>query len=202
MNPRLLALTCCVLATAAGAADSKKDKPKGQKLEKIDLGLGNFKDLPKGGEMQKAEEKKVQDTPTIMPSSAQYSVVRVVHGKSFTRTAAGVQAAGAFEGVQLSNTNPPMTDKFSSVVRVKCPQKLDSGIEVAILDPRGDTVMSASGNITFRGTKSDEVEWTVDWDPSPVRSGGEFKLLVRVANEVMGTYPVKMIEAPPPAPKK
>lgn len=164
-------------------------------MEKLDLGLGNFTELPKGTDLKKAEPKKEADSPTVMPSSAQYTVVKVVHGKSFTRSATGATSATPFDAVPLSSTM--MTDKFSSVVRVKCPQKLNAAITVSIIDPRGDSIMSADGNLAFRGSKQDEVDWTVEWDPTPVRAAGDYKFQVQVNGEILGSFPLKMAESAP-----
>lgn len=188
MSPRILTVALLGFSFVAGAAEPKK-----QKLEKLDLGLGNFQEIPKGTELKKAEPKKEQDSPSVMPSSATYSVVRVVHGRSFIRSAAGAQPASAFDAVPLSGSM--VTEKFSSVVRVKCPQKLNAAIEVQIIDPRGDSVMSADGNLAFRGTKADEVEWTVDWEPTPMRGPGDYKFKVMVNGQDMGSFPLKMAEA-------
>jgi hypothetical protein len=201
MSPRLLGVTLALIAASAFSAEPAKDKskPKGQKMEKLDLGLGNFTEIPKGTDLKKAEPKKEADSPTVMPSAAVYTVVKVVHGKSFTRSATGASPAAPFDAVPLSATM--MTDKFSSVVRVKCPQKLNAGIQVAIIDARGDSIMSADGNLAFRGTKQEEVDWTVEWEPTPVRGPGEYKFQVQVNGEILGTFPLKMAESAPP-PKK
>jgi hypothetical protein len=198
MSPKLLSLALVLVSVSAFAADAAKDKgkPKGQKMEKLDLGLGNFGELPKGTDLKKAEPKKEADSPTVMPSSAQYTVVKVVHGRSFVRSATGATSASPFEAVPLSSTM--MTDKFSSVVRVKCPQKLNAAITVSIIDPRGDSIMSADGNLAFRGSKQDEVDWTVEWDPTPVRGPGDYKFQVQVNGEILGSFPLKMAESAPP----
>lgn len=202
MSARLLTVALLAFAVPALAAESKdkgKGKPSGQKMEKLDLGLGNFGEIPKGTELKKAEPKKEADSPSVMPSSATYTVVKVAHGKAFSRSPAGAVPVGGFEGVPLSSAM--VTDKFSTVVRVKCPQKLNASIEVAIFDPRGDSVMSAPpSTLQFRGSKSDEVEWTVDWEPTSVRGPGEYQFKVSVNGQDIGSYPLKFIEAP--APKK
>jgi hypothetical protein len=198
MSLRTLAIAVVVLAGAAFAADAKKDpkKPSGQKMEKLDLGLGNFGELPKGNELKRAEQKKEQDSPSVMPSSATYTVVKVVHGRSFNRTATGAVPTSPFDAVPLSSAN--VTEKFSTVVRVKCPQKLNASIEVAIFDPRGDSVMSAPpSTLQFRGSKSDEVDWTVDWEPTSVRGPGEYQFRVTVNGADIGSFPLKLVaEAP------
>jgi hypothetical protein len=202
MSPRLLAATLVLVSVAAFAAEPAKTKGKGgQKLEKLDLGLGNFTDLPKGDDLKKAEPKKAVDSPSVMPSSATYTVVKVVHGRGFTRSATGATPTSPFDAVPLSSSM--VTDKFSTVVRVKCPQKLTASIEVAIFDQRGDSVMSSSpGTLHFRGGKSDEVDWTVDWEPTTVRAPGDYQFKVTVNGKDAGSFPLKMAEAAPAAPPK
>jgi hypothetical protein len=202
MSLRTLAFCAVVLAGTAHAADAAKNKKStGQHMEKLDLGLGNFGDLPKGTDLKKSEPKKEQDSPSVMPSSATYTVVKVTHGKSFNRGPNGATAAQPFDAVPLS---PSMvTDKFSTVVRVKCPQKLNASIEVAIYDPRGDTAMSAPpSTLYFRGNKTDEVEWTIDWEPTTVRGPGTFQFKVTVNGQDIGSFPLKFEQAAPPPAKK
>jgi hypothetical protein len=116
-----------------------------------------------------------------------------VHGKSFIRSPEGAKAATPFPQVTVT-ANPYMTEKFSSVVRVKSPAKKNARIEVAILDQRSDTVMEASGELRF-GT-GDEAEWQVDWEPSGIRNPGEFQVLVRIGGNPLGTFPLKVALAP------
>jgi hypothetical protein len=194
MSPRLLPLALLLIALPGLAAAPKK-KSSGQ-FDKLDLGLGSVGgEIPKGAELKKAEPKKEADSPTVMPTSASYTVVKVVHGKGFTRTAAGAVPNPAWEGVPLSSSM--VTDKFSTVVRVKCPQKLNASIEVAIFDPRGDSVMSAPpSTLHFRGSKTDEVDWTIDWEPTSVRGPGEYKFRVTVSGQDIGDFPIKFVETP------
>jgi hypothetical protein len=80
------------------------------------------------------------------------------------------------------------------VVRVKSPQKANASIDVVILDPRGDTTMSASGQLNFRGQNQTEADWTVEWDPTPCRAGGNYQVMVRIAGQVLGTWPLKVVQ--------
>jgi hypothetical protein len=41
--------------------------------------------------------------------------------------------------------------------------------------------------------KQDEVDYMVDWDPTPTRAGGDFKVLIRIGGQVMGTWPLKVV---------
>ena len=54
--------------------------------------------------------------------------------------------------------------------------------------------MSAAGELRFRGTKGDEVDYVVDWDAVPCRWAGDFLVAVRVAGQPMGTWPLKVVE--------
>jgi len=54
--------------------------------------------------------------------------------------------------------------------------------------------MAASGELSFRTVKGDEVDYLVDWDPVPLRGGGDFQVLIKVAGQPMGTWPLKVVE--------
>ncbi len=131
-------------------------------------------------------------TPSTTSVDAQYEVVKVTHGKSFMHSPSGATpVGGALESIALTG-NPPSTEKFSSVIRVKCPQKMNAPIDVVVLDPRGDTFMSAQGELNFRAAKQELVDWTVDWESTPARGGGNFQVLIRIGGQVMGTWPLKV----------
>lgn len=189
---RLVLLASLVCVGLAWAADPKLKGAKKEQAPKLDLGLPDFGALPTDTKLEKAKPK--QDTMQTKKSAVEegFSVVRVVHGKAFLRGPDGAKPSTPFAQVNLTNNT---TEKFSTVVRVKNPAKHNASIEVVVLDPRGDTVMDASGEIYFRG-KEDETEWTVDWEPTGVRGPGEFQVLVRVGGNPLGTYPIKFAEAP------
>lgn len=195
---RLLLIGGLSLAIAAHA-DEKKDQPKlkgsmKQQAPKIDLGLPTFNSIPTGDGMKKVEDKPAADRPTTTPGQAPYTIVSVQHGKGFVRTPTGSKPSAPYPAV-LASGSPLMTEKFTTVVRVKAPDKKTTSIEVVVLDPRGDTVMDASGQIPFKG---DEADWTVDWDPTGIRAVGEFQVLVRLGGNPLGTFPLK-VEAKPDA---
>ncbi len=194
MKTTLLALSLCAFAPAAHATETKKPAAKESGKMKMDLNLPSFGAVPKGDDIAqpKADNKAIESTTTA--SNATYTVLRVLHGKQFTRSASGATPSGSIEPISLSGT-PPSTPKFTTVVRVKSPQRVNSSIDVVILDPRGDTAMTASGEVNFRGTKQDEVDYTVDWDPTPQRAGGQFQVMVRIGGQVMGTWPLKVEDA-------
>jgi|CXWL01.1.fsa_nt_gi hypothetical protein len=191
MRLSTLVFTGVLVSSAVFAADAKPKK--GQKL---DLGLPTFGAIPKGDGIAKPKEAPpALQGPSVTPASATYSIVRVLHGKSFARTAAGAQPSSPFDGVKLAG-DPPTSEKFTTIVRVKCPQKVNTSIDVAILSPRGETMMEVTGGqLNFKGLKADEVDYTVDWDPTPMPGGGEYQTLVRVGGNPMSNTSLKMIPA-------
>lgn len=163
------------------------------KKPKLDLGLKvETGDIPKGDGMAAPKEKKQTHESSQTPVDVSWTVVKVQHGKSFMRGPNGATSTAPYE-VQGSG-NPFMTEKFTTVVRVKCPQKLNAPIELAVLDSRGNSMMEGSGTVYFRGEKTDESDYTLDWDPTPLRGPGEYSLLVKVAGNVIGTFPFKIVD--------
>lgn len=194
---KALSLGLCLCAAVSFAADGGT----AGKKQKLDLGLSknSFAPVPKAEGLETVKEKKQQQGPTAVAADVTFTVVRVVNGKSFLRTPEGAKSSTPYDQVATSG-DPPTTEKFSTVARVKCPQKLSTDITVAILDMRDDTLMEASGTIVFKGGKETEAEWTVDWDPTPLTRGpGDYKVLVRVAGQSLGTFPLKIAA---PAEKK
>lgn len=192
---RALALVALLLAVAAHADEPKKLKgSKKEAAPRLDLGLPTFGEIPKDQKLESAKGKEEkQSAPSGTRAEEGFSVVRVVHGRGFIKGPDGAKPSAPFP--QVTASGPPwMTEKFSSVIRVKNPAKKGARIEVAILDTRDDTVMEASGEIFFRGA-GDETEWQVDWDASGVRAPGDFKLLVRVGGTPLGTFPFKVAPA-------
>jgi len=192
MRVRLLLAVAVLCGGSVLAAEPKKVKG-----EKLDLGLPKtFNALPTGENMEKPKEKSAQQVPTTTSASAEYAVVRVIHGKTFVRSPEGAKPSAPFDAVPTEG-NPPMTEKFSTVIRVRCTQKTNAPIDVVILDPRNDTLMEASGEIYFRGQKEMEVDYTVDWERTQLpRGAGAYQVLVRVAGAPLGTFPLKIAEPP------
>jgi hypothetical protein len=184
----LVALLAAVSVQAAGKEKAPAKAPK-VKIELPAMGA-----LPETGKMKKLEEEKLPTGPTVTPNTAGYSVVRVLHGTQFVRSANGATPVGGAMDEIVVSGNPPSTPKFTTVVRVRCKQRVSAPIEVALLDPRGDIAMNAIGEVSFRGVTQDEVDYTVDWDPTPTRAGGAFQIVVKVAGEPMGTWPIKLVE--------
>lgn len=197
MGMRLLTLTLCLASALALGADAKPDAGK-PKAKKFDLGLPKtFNAIPTGEGLEKPKEKATQSVPTTSTTEAQYTVVSVVHGKSFMRTATGARPSKPYEQV-ATDGNPPMTEKFSTVVRVRCASKINASIDVVILDPRSDTLMEASGELLFTSQKDPELDWTVDWERTALLRGpGAYQVLIRIAGQPWkNTFPLKMGEPP------
>ncbi len=185
---RHLLLAGFFLLSSAAPAQEPKPKLKGSKKErapKIDLGLPTFGALPTGDGMKKLDEKAPTErsSPTSVPA---YGVVSVQHGKGFVPTPTGSKPSLPFLAVTASGS-PLVTEKFSTVVRVRSSELRSASIEVLVLDPRGDTVMDANGELAF---KADETEWSVDWAPTAIRAPGAFEVVVRVGGQPLGTFPL------------
>jgi hypothetical protein len=189
----VLALAAPAMASAPDGGTKAKTKSSA-KAPNLDLGIPNFTAIPSGTQLNKPKANDTLDAPTVTSAGAAYSVVRIQHAKAFARTPTGsMPMGGAFETLPLSG-KPLSTEKFTTVVRVKSPQRSGASIELAIVDSRGDTLMSSSGELTFRGTKGDEVDYAIDWDPTPCRGGGDYEILVRIGGQSLGTYPIKFAE--------
>ncbi len=195
MARKLLLFVAVSLPWVALAGDPPP-RLKGTKTERaprLDLGVPKFGELPKDQPLQTAAPDEKQTAPSGSRVDESYTVVRVVHGKSFTRGPDGARPAAPFTVVTASG-DPLVTERFSTVVRVKNPAKKNTRIEVAILDPRTDTVMEAQGELRF--PNGPEAEWQVDWDPTTLRVVGEFQVLVRVGGNPLGTTPLKVVVGP------
>ncbi|MBL8952267.1 MAG: hypothetical protein JNK82_15925 [Myxococcaceae bacterium] len=164
-----------------------------EKKPKLDLGLkvDLNSNIPKGDNLAKPKEKQQQTGSSQAPTDVSWSVVKVQHGKQFMRGPGGA-VASPYE--VAGSGSPFMTEKFTTVVRVKCPQKVDASIELAVLDGRDNSIMEGSGRIYFRGEKTDEADYALDWDSTPFRGPGTYKLLVKIAGNVSGTFPFRIVD--------
>ncbi|MFL5318843.1 MAG: hypothetical protein ACJ790_04245 [Myxococcaceae bacterium] len=198
MTLRTLSVAALLLAAAPGLAADKAaaapaKKGKSAPSMKGELTLPKFEALPTGDGIDKPKAEKMGELKEGV-GDATYDVVKVQHGKSFMRSPSGATPMGG-ELTEIPLTgNPPSTDKFTTNIRVHSKARNNVPIEVAIVDPRGDTVMSSEGQVVFHGSKQDDVDYQIDWDPTPLRGGGDYKVLVRLANEVKGTFPLKIVE--------
>ncbi|MCA2981913.1 MAG: hypothetical protein INH41_09845 [Myxococcaceae bacterium] len=178
------------------SAEVPRPKLKGrvtQGAPKIDLGLPAFDALPRGEGLERAVEAPAQGAPTATSGKVAYTVVSMQHGKAFIRSPTGARPSTPFPAVTATGS-PLVTEAFTTVVRVRAPERKSASIEVQVTDARGDTVMEASGALAF---KADESDWTVEWEPTPVRSGGEYQVSVRIGGAAVATGPLT-IEAKKP----
>ncbi len=174
--------------------DAGTPRKAGAKAKAPTITVPTFGALPKADGVTPPAAEKLGAEPTVTSIAATYAIVKVQHAKTFVRSPSGLLATGGtLEAVPLTG-KPPTTEKFTTAVRVKSPQRASAPIELAILDSRGATAMSASGEVSFRTVKGDEVDYLVDWDPVPLRSGGDFQVLIRIAGQPMGAWPLKIVE--------
>lgn len=176
-----------LVVSQAWAAEPKK-KPKLDLGLNVDVGTN----IPKGEDLKKPEEKVEKVTPTE-PAAGElsWSVVKVQHAKAFKGTPQGSIATAAYE---VGGEGAPFTtEQFTTVVRIKCAQRRSAPIELMVLDSRGNTAMEGSGTVQFR-TKSDESDYTLVWDPTPLRGPGDYTFTVKVNGSVIGSYPMKIVD--------
>ena len=122
---RALALVALLLAIVAHAEEPKKLKgSKKESAPKLDLGIPSFGEIPKDQKLEsaKGKEEAKQGAPSGTRAEEGFSVVRVVHGKGFIKGPDGAKPSAPFP--QVAASGPPwMTEKFSTVVRVKNPPR-------------------------------------------------------------------------------
>ncbi len=186
----LAALTLLPLsARAEDAAAAAKPKLKGtvkKSAPKIELGMPAF-DKPTDSKLQKATEKAV-DTAPRASNETPSTVVSVINAKTFTRSGQTIRTSPPIDHI-AARGDPLMTETFVTVVKVKQPSKRSTAISVKLVDPRGDTVLESEGELVFR---SEELEWTVEWEASVVRAAGEGQMQVRFGSQPPVNYPLKI----------
>jgi hypothetical protein len=189
----VLLLLVPALALAAEPARKKPAAKPAMTVEVPKIDLGGIGGVPKadGMEAKRADQRDI--APKVTSSDVQYSVEEVVNAQEFTRTAAGNRPVGEPLKAVRMHGRPQVTQQFTTLVRVKATQNVNASIDVVILDPRGDTALSGSGTLSFTGSKTGEVEWLIDWAPTARPSGGDYKMLIRVAGRPMGTWPLKVL---------
>jgi hypothetical protein len=184
---------CCLFGLRSLASDAGTQGPK-TKVKAPPIEMPTFTDIPKAEDLKSPTPEKperMRETPSA--KGPRYSVVKVEHARAFRETGPGLAtAAEPLQSVELSGS-PLTTKRFATLVRVKSAQRLGAPIQVAILDPRGEVALSSTGELSFRGLKGDEANYLVDWAPTPCRTGGDYRLTVRVSGEDLGSWPLKFI---------
>lgn len=194
---KIFTLTIVALVVSAAAVAESAGKKPSSRPDVSSIALPPLAEIPTAEGISPPGPERLAPEPSSTPSSAVYVVTKIQHAKSFLQSRLGpLPMGGAIDRVRLGG-KPPSTEKFSTAVRVKSPQKVNAVIEVLVLDPRGDVAMSAAGELRFRGAKGDEVDYVVEWDAVPCRWAGDFLVAVRVAGQPMGTWPLKVVEQNP-----
>ncbi len=176
----------CLVSTPALCRDG------GTKEKAPTISLPSFGEIPKADGLKPPQVDRLDQRPT--PSELHFSVVKIEHAKSFRSSSSGHLPIGdRLAAISLSGS-PPATEKFSTLVRIKSPDRLGAPIKITILDPRGNAALLANGELSFRGVKGDEVEYLVEWDPTPCRTGGAYQVAVRVAGQELGSWPLRVLE--------
>jgi hypothetical protein len=179
-------------AAAKPAAAKGKAAGKGEKVEVPKFEMPAFGEIPKTEGLKAREEQKVSDQPSVKVTEVTYSVMEVQHARGYNRTANGFVAVQPLEQLTLAGS-PPTLEGFTTRIRVKCPQRASTSIELALLDQRGDTALAGKGQLSFAGSEADEVDYLMEWSPVARPKGGDYQLLIRIAGEPRGTWPIKVV---------
>lgn len=189
MRPALLLAAALLAAPLARAQPPPRKAPATKKKAAMavpSLGLSELTPLPKGDELRAAGSAPT-GAPAVKSVDERFEVLGVEHAQGARRAVTEVGVSGS----------PARTEPFTTRVRVRSAARRTAPIDVAVLDARGDTVMSASGTLSLSGLKGDVVEYMVDWDPSTCRGPGAYSVLVRVAGQPLGTWPLRVVARAP-----
>lgn len=195
MRPLLAALVIVSLPALATEPAKKPaaTTPPRSKAKVPSIALPSFGEIPKAEGTQGAQQRDLGEQTRTAAADATWEVVRLQHARQFAGGAGAATAIHPLSAVALKG-NPPTTEKFTSLIRVKCAKRASAPIDVVILDQRGDTALSASGTLSFRGGNSDETEWMVDWEPTALRAAGDYQVLIRINGQPLGTWPLKIVQ--------
>jgi hypothetical protein len=169
-------LLCAVTSWAANSA-----KPP-------DISLPDLGDIPKADGLK--PKPSTSQEPQLKKASlaTHYTVIKVDYARSFAQRENGTVSLNPLTTIPVTG-DPAETEKFSSRIRVQCPDGIGAPIELTFVDSRGDTALSSNGYVHFRpGAK--ETDYLVDWDPTRVRGEGKYTLQIRLAGQSMGSWPV------------
>jgi hypothetical protein len=154
-------------------------------------------DLPQMGAIPKdlqlvgpRAEEKAEDTRAAKDTS--YQVTSVQHAKQFMRSPKGASPIGGALSAIALKSKPPVSEKFTTLLRLTASNGGDAPIDVQIVDAEGNAAMSATGEVRFRAAQGNTTEYAIDWDPTPFRSAGEYKVLIRVAGKELGRWPLQV----------
>lgn len=187
-----LLLSCVLLASAPVLASGGKEAKKAN-VQVKELRLPSLGTVPKAeGLVAPAATPAVEGTRQT-EGIARYQVVEMAHAAGFVAGPGGPQPVGArLTSVTIAG-EPPVTSRFSTLVRVRSAARAGAPIEVVVLDARGETVLRSTGTLAFGS--ADVTHFQVDWEPTALKQGGSHQVLVRVAGEPLGTWPLLVREA-------
>lgn len=184
-------LTALLVALGATASADGAKKPK-SKVKAADFSIGDLPALPTGDGMKATEEhQKVETKKPADPSVAKYTLAGVTHAEQFIQHENGYEARHAISRIDVVNL--PMTvASFHTLVRVHSDDKLGAAIEVRLLDPRGNQVLSSQGALVFAGHP--EADFLIDWDPFTLQKSGTYEVVVAVAGQEIGRQPFPVVQ--------
>jgi hypothetical protein len=194
MRHRLpLLLASLVLGAPTLAAGGGTGRPADKK--KVDLSglrLPSLGAVPRAEGLEAPKAAPAVQTTRAAAGPARYEVVELVHAAGFSHGPGGPRPMGPpLTAVSLAG-RPALTSAFSTLLRVRSTARVGAPVEVVVLDARGETVLRSSGTLVFSG--SDVTHFLVDWEPTPLERGGPHQVLVRVAGEPLGTWPLEIRE--------
>lgn len=190
---RLALAALLAVSSAAGGADPAPKKASKSKLEvpKIDLsGLGS---IPNLDGVRTEREKPPALKPQVVELDVKYEVKTLAHALDFNRTAKGHAPTGSLLRSIALTGSPLTTQQFATFVRVRATREGDAPIEIEIGDPTSrEAPMTGRGSLSFKGTPADG-DWVIVWDPTPRLKGGTYQVVVRVAGQRLGSWPLEFV---------
>lgn len=171
-----------ILASAAADAGTK---------QQFDVQLPQFEALPADLRLEKPSTD-IDKGPSKPKPPPQYSIVQVAHVRKKTMAPAGKLVDAGLQEVTLSG-NPLMSEPFTSIIKIRCPERMGASVEVSITDERGNVAMSSIGRVYFRDNKRDEVDYPVEWEPSPFQKAGNYFLVVHISDQQLGSWPIQFV---------
>lgn len=190
-----LALVLCGLSLVASAKDAPEAKTAKAKVKVPSFTMPSLGEVPRAEGLTQKKAPTMSGATRTAAKSPSYEVLEIAHAAGFTAGPNGPQPLGTYMKAVDLKGKPLSTERFSTLVTIRSEQKQGAPIDVAVLDTRGDTVLSATGEFSFVDQQGDPAKgyttrYQIDWEPSPVRGPGAYKVLVRIGGRPMGTWPL------------
>lgn len=180
MRAPIAVLALCLPLLAYAETATRKTSAADTAPPKMDfkLDLPSF-DVPTTGDLEDGRTSQAQGKG---PTKVAYAIEAVKHAKSFRVGREGAcEPQGAIESFKVP-TFPATVEAFETCLRLKASSGVVASIEARILDPQGKEVASAGGEVSF-ARKSNTIDYVISWIGFPARSGGQYKMVVRVGGE-------------------